>query len=140
MDKKVIKTGLLLLIVFAVLGMSACSVRPAIPQDGVFYCNELGISIDFSIMKSDPKCGKVYAPDGTYTTCRCMIDYGSGIWICSPDQETDYLFGKFLYINDLFYVISDEDGTRYVFERRDKGTVCVNPNEKQDRGRFSVLS
>lgn len=56
-----------------------------------------------------------------------MIDYGSGIWLCSPDQKTDYLIGEFQYKNDLFYVISYEDGTRYVFERVPKDTGTTMP-------------
>ena len=134
MKRNATRIGLLLLIVSILLGSSSCSIPEKIPQGGVFYCDEMGISIDFSIIDTDPECGKLYAADGSYTTCRCMTDYGIGIVVMSTDQEIDYLIGKFQYKNDLFYVTAYKDGTTYVFERGDSwenGDGSVVPSESE---------
>lgn len=117
MTKNVIRVILLPLIVCLPLGLFACGMPGNIPENGIFFCEDLNISIDFSIIDANPECGKVYAADGSYTTCRCMIDYGFGISICSSDQNIDYLIGKYQYKDDLFYVTAYDDGTVYVFER-----------------------
>lgn len=117
MTKNAIRVILLTLIVCLALGLVACKKSGNIPENGIFFCEALNISIDFSIIDADPECGKVYAADGSSTTCRCMIDYGLGISIISSDQNTDYLIGRFQYKDDLFYVTAYDDGTVYVFER-----------------------
>ena len=49
--------------------------------------------------------------------CKCLIDYGNGIGVCSADQETYYFVGSFSYENDRFIVETYADHTVYTFIR-----------------------
>lgn len=115
-----------ILVIYILTLLCACSVSfPAKkPSDGIFYCSELKMSIDFSLLESTPECIKLYTEDGNYTVCRCMIDYGCGIGICSADQETYYLTGCFSYEGDNFTIETYADNTVYTFVRQpETGTV-----------------
>lgn len=101
------------------IGLSACSIPQPTPEEGIWYCEELMIEIDFSYLNENlsPDCAKRYNADGTYQDVLCHIDYGSSITICSENQEEDFLIGRFSYKNDIFLVTTIEDKTTYVFER-----------------------
>lgn len=113
-----------ILLLFWVLGLSACSFPQPKPQEGVWYCEELMIEIDFSVLNENksvnpPYFAKKYNADGTYLEIRCLFDYGSGIRLCSTDWEEDYLYAEFSYRNDVFTVTTREDKHSYIFERID---------------------
>lgn len=110
---------LILLLISTAFAMSACSVSftSKSPSDGIFYCNELKMAIDFSLMKKTNENTRRYSNDGSYILCSTLRDYGSGIWICSLDQETWYFGGNFKYENDIFYVTERETGIEYAFVR-----------------------
>lgn len=104
--------------------LSACSIPQAKPKEGIWYCEELMIEIDFSVYSkgegvNPPYFAKRYSADGTCQDVLCHIDYGSGIWICSLDYKEDYLGGNFSYRNGVFSVTTREDKYTYVFERID---------------------
>lgn len=72
----------LCLICSIMLFTSACSITYKHPETGIWYCDELKMSIDFTLYtSSDHMCVKVYNDDGTYEVMECSIDYGNGIWI-----------------------------------------------------------
>lgn len=110
---------LIIAILISVIGLlCACSIQSDIPTGGEYYCEELRISIDFSAIRSTPECGKVYQENGEYDVCRCMLDYGSGIWICSLDQEITYLIGSYSFEKNTFK-ISTSDGKVYTFMKKE---------------------
>jgi len=112
------KKTLAILLAFACLAaLCACSIPAKRPADGIFYCAELHMSIDFSKLNSDPNCVKIHLQGEDYAVGKCLIDYGNGITICSPDQTVEYLIGKFSYENDVFTVQSNHDDMVYTFER-----------------------
>ena len=77
--KRVICT--ILLSCMLLLLMNACSIPYKHPEEGVWYCEELKMSIDFAMYNSsDYMCVKVYNDD-TYEVMECSIDYGNGISI-----------------------------------------------------------
>ena len=97
---------LILLFLSTTLAMSACSVSFPVksPNDGIFYCEELKIGIDFSLLQVTIENTRLYFNDGSYMLCRTMRDYGNGIGIYSLDQHTEYFGGNFKYKNDVLYV------------------------------------
>lgn len=100
-----------------ILSISGCSVYipRAMPEEGIWYCEELKMSIDFSLIaKSEPDCVKQYADDGTYTILRCYVDYDDSMYICTPNQETWYYYGEFKYKGDAFIYTTDEDSYYFV--------------------------
>ena len=110
----------MILLFCVVILLSACyfPIRREVPTEGEYYCDELKISIDFSIFKGgDPHCTKIYSSDGEYTIGRCMRDYGIGMTLCSADQQTVYVIGEYSYTNGLFTITAYDDDMVYTFER-----------------------
>lgn len=107
----------LVMIFCLILTLGACSIQSKYPEEGLWYCEELSMEIDFSLLKTDPKCVKWYAEDGSYTLCKCYIDFGDGIFIKSLDEETMYIRGSFRLRKDKFTVITD-DTSRYIFQEK----------------------
>lgn len=111
------KKVFLAVLIYAVLCLNACSIRGDLPEKGVWHCDELKMSIDFSALSKNPDCVRLYSGDGTYIVLRCYIDYGTGISICSPEQDKDYLVGNLEYENGIFEVTA-KDGTVYQFAQK----------------------
>lgn len=114
------KKGYILLISIALL-LSACSISNRLPDSGVWYCESLNMTIDFSQDTQDDKNVKVYGEDGTYTVYRCNIDYGRGIFIQSLDNDM-YLRGKFKYTGSTFIITSTLDNKTYYFYEQNSRT------------------
>lgn len=124
----------LLLITFMVSMLSACSIPGKTPTEGLWYCNELGISIDFSLLAEEntPECAKLYIGEGAAVDTLCYFDYGTGISLMSLDQTTDYFNGSFEYKNGKFTVTSHADKKQHIFTRMsDSGTLFWVPEESQ---------
>jgi len=122
MRKKVFIVILFCLVVSMAVCMITFSARTSKPKQGVFYCEELRISIDFTALSLSEarnditnKIGKRYNEDGTYEICRCLFTYGTGVGIVSLDQKTTYLKGDFAYWFNICTITSYEDGTVYTF-------------------------
>ena len=115
------KPCIFVLMLVVVIGLSSCSIPQPKPKEGVWYCEELMIEIDFGFLNAnlEPNCSKIYNSDGTYQKLLCYIDYGGGIWICSEDCREDFLLGDFRYQDGVFTVTTREDNEIYVFERID---------------------
>lgn len=105
-----------LLLLIILVNLCACSIPKSKPNEGIYYCDELKISIDFSVMENSSVCAKLYSDDGTYVECECLIDNGSGIFILSLDHETFYLKGNFEYKNDIV-VVTTFDAKVFSFTR-----------------------
>ena len=116
-NKRNIQTFLLILI----FCLSGCSSWRA-PKEGTWYCEELGVSIDFSYIYENqfsPNGAKLYAEDGSYTDILCHFDYGTGMHLMSQDQQVRYLDGEFRWRNNVLTVTAYDDGTVYTFVRID---------------------
>lgn len=99
-----------------ILLFTSCSIPAKRPESGIWYCEELRMSIDFSECNNyNPDCVKYYNEDGSCEVRRCLIDYGSGIGICSTDEEEWYLNGKFKYRNDELKVTLHYEDKTYIF-------------------------
>ena len=113
------KTGCLILICVLVLLITSCSVSfPAKkPEEGVFYCEELKISVDFSLIDDEYHCAKLYNDDGTYLTLGCHFDYGRGVSFFQTIEDTEihYLTGSFKWKKNEFIVISYVNSKQYIF-------------------------
>ena len=107
----------LLIVIFC---LSGCSSWRA-PKEGTWYCEELGISIDFSYIYENlsPNGARLYTEDGSYTDILCHFDYGRGIHLMSQDQQVRYLDGEFRWRNNVLTVTAYDDGTVYTFVRID---------------------
>ena len=131
MKKLTIVSSVLLI----VLCFCACAIPAKKPTEGIWYCEELKISIDFGLHHSAQtnQCAEYHNDDGTTTGILTRIDYGNGIGIVSADQRTSYLIGKFVYRKDTFTVTRNSDGKEFVFRRIENsstgdGTVCSDGN------------
>ena len=102
------------------IGLSACTIPQPMPEEGVWYCEELMIELDFSVHSQNgtPYFAKMYNPDGSYQDIMCHY-LGSNISFYSMDWEENYLNGYFLYRNGVFSITTIEDEQTYVFKRVD---------------------
>ena len=122
--KRVIAISILL---FHSIGLLACSFPSPKPKEGVWYCEELMIEIDFSVLNENesvnpPYFAKKYNVDGTHEDVLCLFDYGCIVEIRPLDWKDygqEYLLGEFKYQRNAFSVTSNEDEHVYVFERID---------------------
>lgn len=103
--------------IIAVLCLCACSVPAEKPTAGIWYCEELKISIDFGVYQSQNtrQCAELHYDDGSISGILCRFDYGNGIDLVSVDQKTSYLIGKFSYRNDTFTITENSSKKEYVF-------------------------
>lgn len=112
-----------ILLIAISVGMCSCRHTQPIPEEGVWYCEELLIEINFSLLqqqKNTQFCTKRYNPDGTYHYLDLLLmDYEGHIWIRSLDYSEEYLLGKFVYRQDTFTVTTIDGDHTYIFERID---------------------
>ena len=105
MKKRLLKG---LLIGIAIVLFLYCFVRYLYPnnypEEGVWYCEELYMTIDFS--SDNDKSVRIYHEDGTYTVYRCNIDFGRGIHIRTIEKER-YMNGQFWLVGNTFIVNFD---------------------------------
>lgn len=106
------------------VGLCACSFIQPKPEEGIWYCDELMIEIDFSVYDENegvnpPYFAKKYSADGTYQNVECLFDYGDNIEIRSLDYSERYLLGEFVYRQDTFVVTTMDGKYTYIFKRID---------------------
>lgn len=112
--KKTCSIVISILLLFA----TSCSFTAKRPEEGIWYCDALDISIDFTLCQETYLCAKLYKEDGTYQTLGCHFDYGSGISIFQEVEEEDtidYLNGSFQWKDNEFVVTTYSDKVVYVF-------------------------
>lgn len=113
---------LFLLCAIIILLANSCSIPAKKPEQGIWYCEELKISIDFSLANTNNICAKLYNDDGTYDTMGCHFDYGRGIYFFQmlDGNEVDYLNGSFKWKEreEKFIVTSNSDDCIYIFVKK----------------------
>lgn len=99
------------------LCLCACHIPTEKPADGIWYCEELKISIDFGVYQSQgtQQCAELHNDDGSTTGILFRSHYGSGIDLVSVDQKISYLTGNFSYRNDTVTVTDNSSNKKYVF-------------------------
>ena len=112
MNKK--RCGIIVLIAW-VLFLCSCSIPFKVPEEGIYYCEELRMTIDFDIMQYDSVCVEFVDENGDVIPAHCLIDYGKGVWICSVDQQITYYDGYMDYGRDGIFRITMVDGITYSF-------------------------
>lgn len=102
---------LLLLIVIFVC--CSCSIPRSYPKSGLYYCDQLEMTIDFS--KSANEHGvKVILDNGQAAYYACQIDYGGSVFIRNIGTEELYLKGKFIFVNKIFHIKTDDETYKFV--------------------------
>ncbi len=128
MKKKKAKRRRPVLIFLCTVIMCLCScTRHAerdIPTEGIWYCPELSIVIDFAAvqrMETDSCAVRVTETDRREPVL-VSIDYGHRMYIrpTNPEQS-DYACGAFELVNDVFR-LHDEDKV-YLFVRKDAVSI-----------------
>ena len=109
MLKRFIAIILLIPLVF----LCSCRVQAAHPEQGVWYCEELKMSINFSLFGKTSEMVRIYSDDGTFNTFLCHIDFGNGIYIDTLDGSETIYRGNFKLRGEDFNVKIDD--TTYIF-------------------------
>lgn len=111
--------GIIFLIRFFFGMYAGVSPKREAPEYGVWYCEELRLSIDFTFIEYEDECAKIYNEDGTYTVCVSNFGHGNEIFVSIDNQEDYYLSGTFKYKKDLLIVTSYQNHKKYSFVRID---------------------
>ncbi len=106
--------------------LTGCSIPVPRPQSGVFYCEALGISIDFSVhAEVGAGCAVQHDPEGNCRPLLFFTDYGWGV--CFYDEQTEESFyngyGKWQKSKDIFVIDEYYTDNSYIF-RLMEGPVC----------------
>ena len=104
--------------VFVIVALfNNCTYPAKKPTDGVYYCEELKIEIDFSLHETSTKCAKLYCENNTYITLSCHFDYGDGIFLIDESKQENiyYLSGSFVWKENKIIVKSNINNCSYVF-------------------------
>ena len=120
-----------ILLISICVGLCACSFPQPKPKDGIWYCEELRLEIDFFVynQQQTADCAKLHNPDGTTRNMGCHFLYGGGVNIGyrvgSLDPDYTYLAGDYRYKKETWFreesftITAYEDGRTYIFERID---------------------
>lgn len=109
-----------LLFVYIMVVLCSCNDNLEYPTNGLWYCEELNMEIDFYIFDDFNKyCIKQYKEDGSYDIYRCGIDYGNTLRVSSiDDPSTPYLQGSMKYSNVFsgpFQLVTSEGNKKTIY-------------------------
>ena len=111
--------------------LCSCSIPQPKPEEGIWYCEELRLEIDFFVynQQQTADCAKLHNPDGTTRNMGCHFLYGGGVNIGyrvgSLDPDYTYLAGDYRYKKETWFreesftITTYKDDHTYVFERID---------------------
>jgi len=78
--RKFLKAAIILSVIFVLGALFYHFTRPKEPpSDGVWYCEELNMSIDFGLLRDDYYCVKEYHEDGSYSKYAFWYDEGAAM-------------------------------------------------------------
>lgn len=99
-----------LLFLALTIGLFACAIVRPYPENGRWYCEELGMVLDFS---SSPHMAELVS-DGEVVRTPFHIDYGSTIFVDDPGGDEDILRGDYRLRDDVF-TVNTLEGETYTF-------------------------
>lgn len=111
-----IKRRYVCLIIVFMLGCCSCTVPRDYPTEGIWYCEDLKMEIDFSC-EGDKAGVKVYS--GEEYSLFEFWTLGASIWIRPAGNVKVYLSGTFRYKGNVFEITTTE-GVKYSFLRMDE--------------------
>ena len=82
------------------------------PTNGVWYCDELKMTIDFSLFGKTNNMVKLYDESGNYAAGQCDIGFYYDIYISSGDEML--IVGTFEKYQGDKFIITEEDN-KYTF-------------------------
>lgn len=124
-------TVILVLLSLSII-LCACSTAKY-PTEGIWYCEELKVSINFGKMESEatPNCAKLYSDDGTYTDILCYMDYGTGLHLTKKDDESQHLFcANYTFNGNVLMATRKSDGHVFTFIKIEDEADLVLPSQQ----------
>lgn len=111
------KIALILTIFIFVFSLVSCG--KALPKEGVFYCEEVSMSIDFSKLGDGiVECAKKHNDDGlSFYFYRCEIE--GDIITISSKSGVPFISGEFTYSGDEFIITEDGGDLTLKFIRQE---------------------
>ena len=120
---KTIKSFIIVVLISVLI--TSCSIPAKTPETGIYHCDELNISIDFS--KDDAfDMAKFHYDNGETLDLVCYLDYGDGIEIFEAEftdenskqdytRVKDYILGSFKWKGNEIIVKDHETKKKYIF-------------------------
>ena len=120
-----------LIMILLIIGFSGCQlfIDTSLPEDGVYYCEELKIVTDFKVMNEEGYYhGTIMITDAetdTYKTVYPLIPQSTNrIKFVDPsDQDLCYAYGEYKNTNTQFIVTCDELDKEYVFVKTEYSSI-----------------
>ena len=97
------------------------------PSEGIWYCADLKISVDFGLYV--PECAlqaKYHNDDGSTTAILYYYEDGGETEFFTPNNDKTFVLGRF-YFNDGVKIVAYEDKKEYTFVRIDDCTGGGSP-------------
>ncbi len=124
----------MVIVLSAILCGCSVSFPNPTPTSGIYYCEELGISIDFSISAEHSSDSAVlHTEEGDCKNIRFYTDYGYTACFFNPETSEYAVTGKYSWheSEDAFYIEAYSTGTTYRFSQVGPSeTVCQYCNMK----------
>ena len=102
--------------------LSACIYIPKkIPNSGIYYCDELKISLDFHAVHAPDifEVARLYKNDKTYENMVLHIGYDNKLYIADESDEVNLVRGPFKWKDNEITVENELDSKTYVFKKVD---------------------
>ena len=96
------------LLLFVMFICCSCSIQSEYPHEGIYYCDQLKMTIDFSKLGYENGV-EVVLDDGNIAFFVCQIGYGSEVLIIDSEKADFYLMGHFKYKDDIFYIKTEDE-------------------------------
>jgi len=96
------KTFTFIILVCFLITLFACSITPNYPESGIYYCQELGIAIDYG---SRDREGRLYLENGEFVPIENYLGYGGEFIIVHNNEEKNVT----LWIYDGYFKERDDE-------------------------------
>ena len=96
--------------------LPSCSIPRDYPKEGIWYCEAIRTSIDFSLLLTEEPVARFYDYSGSYVLGDIDLGYGGEIYFYnfSFSKTIPFFCGKFKF-SDNEFTVTTTDGTECVF-------------------------
>lgn len=128
--KRFITYALSVMLLMGTLLLCSCNINLSIarPNTGIFYCEELGVTINFEDLNDfKSNCAVLHTKDGKCRDITMHTDYGRGMYFYDAEDDREFCIAEFKWQRkeNVFRVTEVKSGKVYLFR-------YVNPDAREE--------